>query len=180
MKNNKELTGIVVSAICVIIVLINRIVSFVNYFIGSKYDSAVLCLFSIVMALMTLWYCILQYNKPHGNELRLLFICFALYIAHHSSIDLAYKAYLLSGYSLLLASLIISYISGRLNKLQKNKALLIIVAILLLSDALIHAYKDVFSLTRIISLLVPLVLYVSICFAYISRYKEHIEAGLND
>lgn len=180
-KSNKLDFQMFISLLSIAIVLVDRLIATFRFVGLVDYKSAIHALFSIVMALTTLWYLTMGYKKPHGSSMKLVFIMFTLYLAHHSSVDLVYKDYLYSGYGLLLASLIMSYTSGRLNKISKNKSLLLVVLICLIVDVVYHILVgEVLSLLRIISLSSPILLFISICLSYFNRYEAHIEAGLND
>lgn len=170
-KNVLGLTGIL------LIILADRITAIINFLNNTEVDSAFLALFSLLMSLATLWYLTSGYLKAHGNTLRIIYFLFSLYLAFHASVDLAFKNYLLSGYTMLLSALIVAYIAGRLDKLKKNKTLLAISGMLMLADVIVHTFiSNSFSIYRLFSLSIPFMLFTAINLSYILRYKAHKEA----
>ena len=76
-------------------------------------------------------------------------------------------------------AMLVAYIAGRLDKIEKNVLLMIIALVLIIvcSVLLIISY-DNFNFMRSLSHLTQPICFSSLCFAYTSRYDEHKLVGL--
>jgi len=161
--------------------------------------------FTIIMGVLIVYYNFFGYKKPHGNLMR--YICFLFgcslilrgIFSEELSVSLIANA---------IAGIIVVYMSGRLDKNVKNKTLVIVVFIFILVSAIMRVFKIDISLgiTPVAAASVPadavaetakeppafsmlllslgslgvLFQWIALSLAYISRYKEHKEAGLLD
>ena len=145
---------------------------------------------NIVFCLIVILYAVVGYKKPHGNMLKTLFFIFAVYLLAIASIDFMGRSseYIQNGL-VAMAALIVAYISGRLNKLEKNRILLVIAGALLFIKVIMgfwavppHAENAGFAVMvmpviRQAALLIDL---AALGFAYTARFEEHKAAGLED
>ena len=137
---------------------------------------------TVVTVIVIMLYVFVLYKKPHGNSLRYLYFFFGLCLAFHGVLDILEGLLFLSGCMQVLAALIITYISGRLDKIEKNRPLLILVGILLfiswLSINFISDYAH-FSVLRLLGSLNNPIQLGALGYAYAARYEEHKAAGLS-
>jgi len=158
----------------------------------------------ILMAVLILYYNFLGYKKPHGNMLRYGFLLFGSFLIIRIAADNTFSVGTLI---ITVAGIMSVYMSGRLNKIEKNKYLVVVVLILLVVHIIIkeiHIGPVLFSENIVADALtaapemvgakpdgitgVCLILrslgivfqWIALSLAYISRYKAHKEAGLLD
>ena len=145
-----------------------------------------------VLMILILYYMFIGYKKPHGNLLRYLFIGEAVFATfcfwHVGAVMIPDRA--LSWYDacVLASILLLTYVSGRLNKYNENKVLLGISLIFsLIADIAISTTilvsLPIDSIKELAALLAPFgkdIMILALGISYISRYKEHKEAGLAD
>lgn len=147
-----------------------------------------------IMLVMVLVYTISAYKTPHGNLLRYTFLIFGVLMQMLSSGLLVLPSkgttfYYFQAASMGAVALLSVYIGGRLNKIRKNKPLMIITGILLLvSDVgrLIVTkgefadFDFIFKLLPILGNLSMIFAWNVMCYAYLYRYQEHKNAGLTE
>ena len=141
-------------------------------------------IWDMAFLVLLLLYAFVGYKKPHGNMLRGLFFLFAVYLLVLSSIDFMMKSqdYIANGL-VAFTSLLMAYVSGRLNKIEKNKVLLILAGIMLLVAeilSLVTGPMHMFDIVTIICKSTSVVTLAALGFAYTARYEQHKEAGLED
>jgi len=78
-----------------------------------------------------------------------------------------------------IVAMLIAYICGRLNRIEKNKILMIVVGVILVALAAIQVIGTS-RFMRSITSISNVVYWLTLCLAYIARYEEHKEAGLSD
>ena len=181
--SKKTKIGIVVSIVLCVILLINSVAGIVRQINGGKLIALIHACLSLVVALITIWYALIGYKKPHGNSLRFAYFIFSLAIGLRAIADSTGSEQFGKGVLLLIAALILAYISGRLNKIEKNKKLLLLVGILFFADAIISiigARKPTLTLFRITNILSSMAFLFAFGLAYIARYEAHKEAGIED
>ena len=138
----------------------------------------------MVMFTAILSYAFFGYKMPHGNMLRIVFFIFSVYLLAFACIDFMTKStnYIGNG-AVALAALLIAYISGRLNKLKKNKILLAVVGVLLCVAVVVSFTGDPnrgFDLITFICQSTSVIVLAALGFAYTARYEEHKATGLAD
>jgi len=130
----------------------------------------------LIMYIMVVIYGFISYKKPHGNVLRYAMFTFSVYLA--LMIATAGSNGYACGYLLPLAAVMAAYMSGRLNKIEKNKWLMIIETVLL---AAFVVTESMHTGTNILPVIVSsgshLIIWLLLIIAYIVRYQEHKEAG---
>ena len=181
--SKKTKTGLIVSIVLCVILLINSVTGIVRQINGGKLIALISASLNFIVFLITLWYALIGYKQPHGNSLRVAYFIFSLSIGIRAIAESTGSEQYGKGVLLLVAALILAYISGRLNKIEKNKILLILVGILFLADAIISlvgARKGSLTLFRIIGSLASMGYLFAFGLAYIARYEAHKEAGLSD
>lgn len=192
MESYKNLTkntrvGLAVSSILAVLTVLTQLgaipklinIGLIN--IGLIYSVAAAAFNAAVMGLLAMWYAFVGYKKPHGNVLRAVFFAFSVYLVFQSG--LAYRSGTTpwTSYLLMFAALTVAYISGRLNKIEKNKKLLVFAGILMIVFALVKIFDgSANSFSRIYGLFSSAILFAALSFAYIARYEEHKAAGLED
>lgn len=189
-KNLKKGTkiGLAVSSILAVLTVLTQlgaIPKLIN--IGLIYSVAAACN-AAVMGLLAMWYAFVGYKKPHGNVLRAVFFAFSVYLVFQSG--LASRSDVTPGpsyflpwtsYFLMFAALTVAYISGRLNKIEKNKKLIVFAGILMIVFALVKLFDGhANTFSRIYGLFSSAILFTALSCAYIARYEEHKAAGLAD
>jgi len=121
------------------------------------------------------------YKKPHGNMLK-----YAMLIAAMAEIliDIAclIDGFVISNSVMIVASCILVYVSGRLNRIEQNKYLLPIAFVAQFICILIEAiaYSSQFSFAYRSSWFSTPIATLTLMIAYFVRYKEHKKAGISD
>ena len=139
---------------------------------------------NIIMLAATAYYACYAYKKPHGNHMRYLILCSAAY----SAIRNITSSFARPTYIIVISYLIIilkTYMAGRLDHYKQN--VIISAVILACQCAMVYYNIDAFtsagfSLTfvYVMSTLGPVTLWLAIAGAYITRFKLHKQAGLED
>ena len=153
---------------------------------------------------LVIFYMVYGYKKPHGNLLRYIIFSFAVLLILSMTAEQMLKdptdlphgigmiaeglapdglpgmeAPLVKPVQTLatgLAAIIAAYISGRLNKFEKNKYLFTIVLVLLA----VRAFVSVDNRSMMFSDMNEIVLWLDLNCAYMLRYNQHKEAGLSE
>ena len=187
MENKKKIsTGTIVGIIVLAALSVAEII--INYVYSIQFYSIAAMLFELVpytfLFIAIAYYAAAGYKKPHGDLLRAVFLVFSFscfgtivsQVAYEGSVGTVSYVIFMG-----IAALLTAYIGGRLDKIKKNYALLIIITLALLIKSILDFQT---SPTGRISILLwassTFVLWLDIAFAYILRYKEHKEAGLTD
>ena len=181
-KNLKKGTkvGLIVSAILLLAVLVNDVFAISQAFASGVNDAAIMLITDSVMSLLVLLYAFWGYKKPHGNMLKYTFWVYAIYTALQGTVEIASRSGYVLGDLLVLAGLTIAYISGRLNKIEKNIFILIIVGLFLVARTITNCviFPAVFGFTDLFGRLTPIITFAALGFAYVARFEEHKAAGL--
>lgn len=189
MKNLSKIKklGLIASTVLSVIVLVCSVQGIIESIQLGKIIPTVVI--NLIIIVLTLYYVFFGYKKPHGDLLRFIYFCFAAYLAIHAYLDNSivgpgiYKYKEIVFCCVTFAALIIAYVSGRLNKIEKNKKLLILVGLLMFVDTVLHIItmnNEHLIITKCISYFNPLIIHTALGFVYVIRYEEHIDAGLED
>ena len=184
MENNIEKKQLnIVKILCAIVLVINAI-GIIACLKEGLIRKTIISSCSEIFCVLVLYYAFVGYKKPHGNLLRYLYFIFgliAIFTEISNSLDREVLLNEIAIYSAVLSGSIIIYISGRLDKFEKNKILLILSgALLLLNRVLFSIALPKMPLLVTASRYTKLILFIALALAYTSRYKEHKEAGLED
>jgi len=169
-----------VLAIIVIAVLLNLVTVLMLPF----REFPIILLFEAVAVVIehvaVMYYVLFGYRKPHGNLLRYVMLLFALTLA----IDLVgiHNEYSTFYVALSVAYVfLISYIAGRLNKIEQNRVLMSLVLILFIIDSVSSCIFDKpQTFIEGYRLFGTTIEWFTLSAAYFVRYREHKEAGLSD
>ena len=187
-KKNKKIIVIAMSTILALIGVVCDVTGNIEWY-GHIQATPELVSY-IVLFIATLYYVLIGYKKPHGNLLRWTFLLLAF---HHLNgiINVAMQIYNtnynvdimliiigLNGIS----ALLIAYVSGRLDKIKKNYALLIVITLaqITISVLFIILYGVWSNPKFVIWNFSICLLWINLVIAYLIRYREHKEAGLAD
>jgi len=171
-KYSKNTTLIIVGAllIAMIIVSILKISS-------NLYTSIVRLIVLVSTALYVFW----LYKKPHGNLLKYIIFLFLLINGLNILflISVGANPYLEAIRLICLGA--ICYCSGRLHRINQNKVIFTAVTITLfvINSVFVINYPEMDIISRIWMYSMPIA-FLAITLAYITRFKEHKEAGLID
>jgi len=175
MENKKAKNVLLaVMGILVIVAIIARILRF-----STNPVATIAYLISLVFtALYGFWF----YKKPHGNMLKYAMLIVALATILSSSYGLITgKSYHIVK---ILASAVLCYCAGRLNRIDQNKYLLPIICLVFLGTSVYKMIGDIsnqnIELTATIRHFSYTINYATIMIAYFVRYDEHKLAGLID
>ena len=87
----------------------------------------------------------------------------------------------MSGQILMIASVLIAYMSGRLNRIDQNRIIMIVVGVLFaISIVMMGIIHEEFSWVSFIRSLSLPICWAALCLAYTARFEEHKIAGLED
>ena len=137
---------------------------------------------NIVMFGVTVYYVCYSYKKPHGNLMRYLVLCCAVFEAiQYINSRFEYPNYM--NYVFYGVTILKAYMAGRLDHYKQN---VVISAIVLVCECLIlytvactfvgSGAQNLF--VRFIRIMGPVTVWLAIATSYIIRYKPHKEAGL--
>lgn len=183
LKNVKKGTkvGLAVFLALNIFLLVVRLITLIS---GNVSEFGALHLFAgLIMIVAIIVYVFVDYKKPHGNLVRWLFLFFGFYLAFKVALNFTKDNLFAPSCILMLAALIITYISGRLDKIEKNKPLLVLTGVLFVIYWALKnfvSYSDGFVFHRFIGSFGNIFQLGAISFAYIARYEEHKAAGRED
>lgn len=144
---------------------------------------------NIALCLLIMFYAFLGYKKPHGNMLRFTFFAFSVYLLAFAMIDaMTMRGSTIENGLTAFSALLIAYISGRLNKLEKNRVLLVITGAALAVNVVLGvisvcSHVGAFELGLLLPFFrqsVSLVALAALGFAYTARYEAHKADGLED
>ena len=144
---------------------------------------------NIALCLAICLYAFWGYKKPHGNMLKYTFLSYAAYLLVYAMIDTMTmsKNFIANGL-IAFSALLVAYIAGRLNKLEKNKILLIVIGVALTVNIILgmivrEPLMESFAFEILLPLVrnsIYLVALAALSLAYVARYEEHKAAGLAD
>ena len=187
MENKKKLgAGTVVGIVVLALLSVGELI--INIIFSAKYYPVLALLFELVpyafLFIAISYYALVGYKKPHGDLLRLVFLVFSiscLCTLVSQVIDAETQGDAAFAILMAVAAFLTAYMGGRLDKIRKNYAMLIVVGLALLVKAVLNyiAYNGADFLLLAWGLS-TFVLWIDIAFAYILRYREHKEAGLTD
>lgn len=131
------------------------------------------------------WYALMGYKKPHGNLLKYLFLAFDVFVLATVTHILEYNGADMPLNTIIrvvlycIVAVLIPYMAGRLNRIKENTFLGIIVLVCLLGTALLN---NLFSSSTgsLFSSMHCTVLGLAVLAAYVVRYRQHRESGLED
>jgi len=172
-KQNKLLLGLCIALIVFTIVIeVRTLLLNLNGFV------AVVLAIVVLMDLLVFYYIISGYKKPHGNLLRYQMLMFATTMVLDVSCFANISLYVLLRS---MTILLISYIAGRLNKINQNKVLMPIVLLMIFASGCLTVKNlPTDDLINSISYFMDSLVWIVTCAAYFVRYKAHKEAGLTD
>ena len=142
-----------------------------------------------LMLSVVLVYAVHGYKKPHGNSLKISFLLFGLYLVACSLIPnppdeiIESRAYLdtVVDAGTGIATILVAYIGGRLDRIERNKALMIVTGAVLLASSIVAQFIfEGFLIQRTVGTCVRLFVWIALCAAYVARYEKHRAAGLAD
>lgn len=140
------------------------------------------------MLIIVFVYAAFGYKKPHGNMLRFVFLLFAVYALacgvippdQHVSMN-AQTVHLAEASLLGFSALLISYVGGRLDKIEKNKIVMFVISIVMLASVIVIMCSfSQFIFAQTVGFFSKFICWTALSFAYLARYEEHKAAGLAD
>lgn len=175
--------GLIIGMALTILVIVNTIVS--TMISTNRAEPFVLLhwITDAAIALLVVLYATIGYKKPHGNMLKVVFFAFAIYILSNSIIP---SAELNGAREIIvrslagLAAVFVTYIGGRLDRIAKNRLLMVFVGVLLLASRTIVLLAFPSNLFRFLGVYTQPIIWAAIGFAYTACYEGHKAAGLED
>lgn len=190
--SNSTKIGIIVLTVLSIVVAFSYVYSSIMYYSGLHLLIEVIP--TVFLFIAVAYYALKGYKKPHGDLLRYVFLVFAiknfvaiiadvmslveLEVIDSSSITNALLEITLRGVSIIITA----YVSGRLDKVEKNKVLLVILVLSHLANMILWdvVYFEYSSIIDFLWYSASFVFSLDLVFAYTLRYRKHKEAGLED
>ena len=178
-------SGLIISFFLVVFSAVLNVTAMLSHLEHGGHKSPLIhCSINFIMIVFIIVYSAWGYKKPHGNMLKYVMFLFSVGVLSQSIAPTSLQSASLgtlydccAGF----ASLLIAYISGRLNKIEKNKVLMFLAGILLsVSEVILICNMPSFRMTRLSAYLVQPLLWFALGFAYTARYEEHREAGLSE
>ena len=188
-KNLKKGTkvGLILSLLFIALSIGVSIFSLIPIFTVSPMNihEIISCCAILIMSIFVLCYAVFGYKKPHGNMLRTVFLTFSI-LTVYASISFAShnNTSMIVSFGLIFAcsaSVIVGFVAGRLNKIEKNKKLLALSLLLLIANTVvINISMPDFMIAAVVASSIPALILFALIFAYVARYEEHKAAGLED
>ena len=137
-------------------------------------------IFSLALYVLTGFYTIFGYKKPHGNMLKYLFIAFAVALILNVCLaNIAENAIvMIISVCSCLAALILMYVSGRFHKIENNRVLLVVAGVLLFAAMILPLFTSSFIISGFFNSCTAPIMLLALGFAYTARFEEHKAAGL--
>lgn len=182
-KNQKKETkiGIALIAALLSVGIVNCVLSFVVSENRNEPFSLFHIVLNTVLYIFVGAYTFFDYKRPHGNSLRLLFFVFGVYVLIADNLPIVnldgtrdFIVRILAG----LSALIITYTSGRLDRIDKNRILMIVVGVMILVCRIIVITTIPSNIIRVFGVFTQLIIWITLCISYMIRFKEHKTAGL--
>ena len=180
MKEKLKLNTIKMILLCIAVVLTAYGVYQTIRHIGADVPVSK-TMFICLSYILILYYGVYGYKTPHGNLLKYLMIFLALLLVNETALEAGSKYPNLASETVLLSVsitgiciIIISYMSGRLDRFNKNIYLFTIVLILLIVRAIMMSQNR----TIMFSDFSDVIIWFDINCAYALRYTQHKQAGL--
>ncbi len=189
-KENK--IGLIVPTVICGFLIIFQVLSLSNGLSAGSTLEIFRSAFDLLITSLIIIYTFIGYDKPHGNMLRTVFFIFGIYLSIFSvllfDIYAVKKLFVyLSAGGMLLAALTITYVAGRLDKIEKDRILLIFAGLMIIMSNIIGQVflspKEITVFAKvsfIIASLTPLFSLIALSFSYAVRYREHKSAGLQE
>ncbi len=141
-------------------------------------------LINLIALVVVAFYGFELYKKPHGNMLKIAMLVSALAIVV-SVIESIYEwpDQFIEIFLPIFAACLLFYVAGRLNRIEQNKYLLPLVAIILLACCVmdwVSFISDPVATIVYFKVTNHFVITLTLMIAYFVRFKEHKEAGLMD
>ena len=185
-KNLKKSTkaGLIISLVLIAIGLVLGIYSLAVGFSGRNIGIQLHIVIVLIEYLLVAFYALWGYKKPHGNILRYTMFAFGFLCMYKFFVPgkpVTANIEYIANACIVLAALLIVYMSGRLNKIDKNKIIMIVVGILLVANIiLMRLTRETFSFGSFVRSLSLPVCWAALCSAYTARFEAHKAAGLAD
>lgn len=179
----KTKLSLTLSTILVLIAIIIGVYNLIKAFSSTKFAVSVInSICNLVLCVLVSYYAIEGYKKPHGNLLREIFVAYGISVVIETTFAAASSSMLMILNKILwyLTALIIVYVAGRLDKIEKNKKLLLLATILQIVRCVLQFINGNPSVYSILAKIDVLILMFALCSAYFARYEEHKAAGLED
>ncbi len=168
----KHLTGSIVCGILTAFGIVSSIVSLAG---GVKGIWTVSDVMSLAVSALIGYYAFVGYRKPHGNLLKTIIVISTVIpiiaVYQYARLGLPWRAIIAT-----IGIGLCCYVAGRLHRVKQNiifmsivLALRIVAVILCLRDGILT-----------IGTFTHIIIWIDIFVAYVLRYKEHKEAGLQD
>lgn len=170
--SNKQKTGI---ALIFLLTVIGFICCFFNFGIS---EVKVVSICTMAIYALDIFYVAVEYKRPHGNLLKYLMLVFAVSLI--PAVVLQIKMGTIPNVVILIISIVmISFMSGRLDRINENKYFCAIVFLLLLATRLITVikYNVALNFTYGITIFSHVIQWFILCCSYIVRYQQHKDAG---
>lgn len=137
---------------------------------------------SFIVTVLIAVYAFWAYKRPHGNLLRLTMFLFGANLLMHWQSESSGLLDTIASYLDFangIAAMMIAFVCGRLQELEKNKKAMILTEVILITiDVAACCCIKGGAVISYIPILSDAVCWLALCFAYISRYEEHKAAGL--
>ena len=129
------------------------------------------------------YYACYGYKKPHGNMMRYLLLFYAASLGLMLVMNAQFQGTLYNS-TYVIVIILTAYMAGRLNKYKQN----LIICLIVLVIKFINTYPymsglinyDGLSFVSFFSTIGPIVVWLAIAGAYLTRYKLHKEVGFED
>lgn len=185
MENKSTTKQRIVYVIMALLIVLGAAISILTVKNGEYFT--IPAILNIVIYVVMVIYLLSAYKIPHSNFLKYVLLLYALSVMIFAlqSLENSFIFSALMGTN----ALLVAYMSGRLGKLKTNKIVIWIIIAIFVVDIIIvetnAAFINVISnldgiFNKFIYIVLPfskLIQFVTLAYAYVSRYHQHIEAG---
>lgn len=174
--------GLVITDFLIIAVLVNDVITLGTQLKAGNVIFGLFALLDFAMCALIMLYASFGYKKPHGNMLKGVLFAYSVFLALNGTLNIAADQSYLKGDLAIFAALLAAYVSGRLNKIEKNKIILTIIGLLLFArvGVIMVTVPNPAGVSSFLGRLAPVIIHAALSLGYVARYEEHKAAGLAD
>ena len=183
MKKGTKI-GLVITFVLVMLGIVYSAYTLITGFSGQPVGIKIHIGIVFLEYMLVAFYALIGYKKPHGNMLKYTMLAFVLLCMYEflmpGRVEVKNVEYIANA-SIGLASVLIAYMSGRLNRIDQNRIIMIVVGVLFaISIVMMGIIHEEFSWVSFIRSLSLPICWAALCLAYTARFEEHKIAGLED
>ena len=185
IENKKRLkkSQVIGLAICIVLMVLQIVSQIISLTYVSSFRGAALPIVFLILIVGFGYYALLGYKKPHGNMLRYLFLLYVICSCYFMLKGIQAFPLYVNAFGMA-KIVVIAYVAGRLDKVNKNKYILGALIILDICFDIYNIYTfarmGMLNFNTFVGSISSLLFTATVTLAYTIRYDLHKEAGLTD